>query len=69
MLRVKKVSLNEKQIEKLSNLAIDLAKAQLIAAIALPFITNSFFDIGKLYLSGIILAGYSLWIIREKEKR
>lgn len=63
------ISLNEKQIEKLSDLMMDLAKAQFIAAIALPFLTNTFFDIGKLYLSGIILAGYSLWMIRKKEQK
>lgn len=63
------IGLNEKQAEKISDLAMDLAKAQLIAAIALPFITNSLFDIGKLYLSGILLVGYSLWMVREKEER
>ena len=63
------IKLNQKQIEKLSDFAMDLAKAQFLAAIALPFVINSFQDIGKFYLSGIILMSYSLWIIRAKEEK
>ena len=61
--------LNRKQREKLADLFMDLAKGFFIAGFALPLITAlDFVNMFKLLLSGIILAYFSIQILKETKR-
>ncbi len=63
-----KAKLNTKQLERLSDLFLDLAKGSFAGAVALPLISRGDLLIfGKLTLIGIITVFFSLMLLREKK--
>lgn len=62
------ISFNDKQIEKLSDLFMDLAKGLLLAGFAVPAFTigADFLFLLRSVISGIMCTYFSLWLIGLK---
>lgn len=59
------ISFSDKQIEKLSDLFMDLAKGLFLAAFAVPALTTGadFLFLLRIIISGIMCTYFSLWLI------
>ncbi len=60
---------NSKQIEKLSNLFMDLAKGLFLAVLLIPALANGadFLFLLRTMISGIMCVYFALWLLELKE--
>lgn len=63
------MKLNDQQINKLSDLFMDIARGLFLAAFATPILTNvDFLLLSKLLISGILYVYFSLKLLKQSRR-